>query len=82
MPVTELFTAWKTWCEENNHRAGSQQTFGKDLRAVVPLLRQTQPRVGDQRERCYIGISLKSYTCNADRVPSRARRGSGTRWHA
>ena len=36
VPVDELFAAWKTWCEENNHRAGSVQTFGKDLRAVVP----------------------------------------------
>ena len=52
VPVTDMFTAWKAWCEENNHRAGSVQTFGKDLRAVVPLLSQARPREGDQRERC------------------------------
>ena len=83
VPVAELFAAWKTWCEESNHRPGSVQTFGKDLRAVVPLLRHAQPRDGETRERRYIGISLKSYTRNgADRVPPRASEDSargGTR---
>lgn len=73
VPVADLFAAWKAWCEENNHKPGTRQTFGRDLRAVVPLLRQTQPRDGETRERRYVGISLKSYTRNGeDRVPPRA----------
>ncbi len=55
IPVAELFAAWKDWCEENNHRPGSSQTFGRDLRSVVPLLRIFKPHGG---QRSYVGISL------------------------
>jgi putative DNA primase/helicase len=74
VPVDVLFTAWKSWCEDNNHRAGSAQTFGKDLRAVVPILHVRQPRDehGKQSQRFYAGISLKSYVHSADsRVSAR-----------
>jgi putative DNA primase/helicase len=63
VPVEVLFTAWKAWCDENNHRPGSAQTFGKDLRAVIPILRTSQPRdeQGLNKTRYYVGISLKTY---------------------
>ena len=39
IPVQELFGRWKTWCEEKGWKsAGIEQTFGRDLRAVVPSI--------------------------------------------
>jgi phage/plasmid-associated DNA primase len=53
--VGELFSAWKTWCEDNNLRPGSVQNFGGDLRAVIPELRGFKPH-GQKRH--YAGIAL------------------------
>jgi putative DNA primase/helicase len=58
--VAGLFDAWKVWAEINGHRPGTVQTFGRDIRAVVPSLRQARPRDGEDRERRYVGIPLKS----------------------
>jgi putative DNA primase/helicase len=56
--VTELFDAWRRWCESNGQRAGNVQTFARDLRAVV--------RLGDFRPhgqgRWYRGLSLKHWS--------------------
>lgn len=30
--VQNLFAAWKVWCEDNGHKPGNAQTFGRDLR--------------------------------------------------
>jgi len=71
VPVAGLFTEWKSWCEDNGHKAGSARTLGRDLRAVVPALRQARPRDGETRERRYIGISLSPAHNGEDRGPSR-----------
>jgi putative DNA primase/helicase len=71
--VSELFAAWKMWCEDNGHRAGSAQTFGRDLRAAVPALRMVRPRDGGDRERHYIGLSLSPAHNGPDRGPVRTR---------
>jgi putative DNA primase/helicase len=73
VPVAELFAEWKAWCEDNGHRAGSVQTFGRDLRAVVPVLRVAQPRdeAGRQSQRHYIGISLSPAHNGETRVSPR-----------
>jgi putative DNA primase/helicase len=60
--VAGLYSQWKTWCEDNGHKPGTVQTFGRDLRAVVPQLRILRPRDGDTRERRYMGITLRSST--------------------
>ncbi len=52
-----LYGAWKVWAEENGQRRTTAQTFGRDLRAVVPGLRVVRPRDGD-RERRYRGVRL------------------------
>jgi hypothetical protein len=68
--VAGLFEAWKVWAEENGHRHGTVQSFGRDIRAVVPSLRQARPRDGEDRERRYVGIRLKSTAHDgADRGP-------------
>jgi len=54
-----LFAAWRTWCEETGRaHAGTIQTFGRDLRAAVPGLRTSQPRVEGGRTRLYEGLAL------------------------
>lgn len=64
VPRDNLYDAWKRWAEDNGHHAGAKSTFGRDLRAVVPDLRDTQPRIGDSRVRYYERIRLRGYTDN------------------
>src|SRR5262249_26783258 len=57
--VDTIYSAWKSWAEDNGHRATSKHTFGRDLRAVVPGLRMDQPRKdGGTRQRRYVGVRL------------------------
>lgn len=77
--VADLYAAWKTWAEDNGQKRSTKQTFGRDLRAVIPGLRVEQPREGEQRERIYRGIALRdggdlpsTDHSGADRVSSRA----------
>jgi putative DNA primase/helicase len=55
----ELFAAWQTWATENGRdHAGTVQTFGRNVRAVLPWVttRQLGPR-GEQ-ERYWEGLRL------------------------
>jgi putative DNA primase/helicase len=54
----ELFAAWRAWCDETGHRPGTESTFGRDLRAVIPTLRSWRPRDGTERPWCYRGLRL------------------------
>ncbi|MFI6779103.1 phage/plasmid primase, P4 family [Nocardia sp. NPDC050412] len=61
-----LYQAWKSWCDDNGHRAGSNSTFGRDLRAVVPELLASQSRVGDgKRVHRYDRIGLRAEVIEA-----------------
>lgn len=72
VPAENLYAAWKTWAEDNGHRPGSAQTFGRDLRAVIPGLQNRRPRTDAGRERHYLGIALGTRTDNgSDRGPAR-----------
>ena len=59
--IRELFSRWKSWCDEKGRREhGTEQTFGRDLRAVLPTIDDRQPRKEDgSRPRVYVGIDLK-----------------------
>jgi len=58
--VKELFASWKSWCETvGKKEPGSEQTFGRDLRAAVPGLDDRKPRVNGSRVRIYVGIRLR-----------------------
>lgn len=71
--VDELYAAWRSWCEDNGmDRPGTKQTFGRNLRAVLPALAVSQPREGASRERRYVGITLTETHNGGDRVPPRA----------
>jgi len=57
--VDDLFAGWKEWCEKNGRREpGTIQTFGRNLLAAVPTLRQSRPREEGGRYRAYEGIGL------------------------
>jgi putative DNA primase/helicase len=57
--VDDVYRAWCLWADTNGHRSGSQQSFGRYLRAAVPALKVAQPRVdGQRRGRRYIGLQL------------------------
>jgi putative DNA primase/helicase len=56
----DLYTAWVEWGRDQGlDKPGTQQTFGRDLRAAVPGVRTYQPRQGEKRKRLYSGIRLK-----------------------
>ena len=60
-PIELLYQDYRAWCESNGRREpGNKQTFGRDLRAVVPGLRMTRPRDGESRFREYEGIGMDS----------------------
>jgi putative DNA primase/helicase len=61
VPVADLFTAWRKWCESQGRDkfSGTVQTFARDLLAVEPGIRRRRVREGDDRTRIYEGIGLK-----------------------
>lgn len=77
--IADLLTDWRIWCEDNGHKPGSVQTFGRDLRAVIPHLRVVRPREGDNnRERRCAGVKLSATNNDFDRGPSRTGADSET----
>jgi hypothetical protein len=67
--VDDLWAAWKVWAEDQSQHHGTKQTFGRDLRAVVPGLHVSRPRDGEHK-RAYVGLTLGSEGNNvADRGP-------------
>jgi putative DNA primase/helicase len=59
--IQELFAGWQTWCGEKGRKdTGTEQTFGRDLRAAVPALNVRQPRGERSRIRVYEGIGLRT----------------------
>jgi putative DNA primase/helicase len=55
-----LFGEWKRWCEENGHQyTGTQQSFGKDLRAACPSIRSYNTTRSGKQLRFFQGINIK-----------------------
>lgn len=40
VPVDDLWSAWKSWCSEDNRHPGTKATFGRDLKAAAPTVRK------------------------------------------
>ena len=60
VPRSELYECYHKWALENGKAfVGDEAGFGRDLRAVVPSLGTSQPRVDGGRPRHYTGITLK-----------------------
>jgi putative DNA primase/helicase len=63
--VDDVYKAWVSWCEDNGRsRPGNKQVFARDIRAVLPQLRVSRPRIGpeDSQVRVYAGVGLKDRT--------------------
>jgi putative DNA primase/helicase len=59
--IADLFEAWKGWCKEKGRdHPGDVAGFGRNLRAVLPHIKTSQPRQGRLRARIYSGIDLRS----------------------
>src|SRR5262249_30270783 len=59
-PKKKLFERWQFWCSESGRQAGDAATFGRNLLAAVPGIKQTQPRGdGAGRVPTYTGIRLR-----------------------
>jgi len=68
---SHLYQAWKWWAEDSGNKVGSLQTFGRDLRAVIPALRLVNRRtgVGEERVRNYVGVRLGETAHDPGREP-------------
>lgn len=61
--VSELYAAWRAWCDAHGRKEpGTEETFGRDLRAAVPSLDKTRPRTPEGRLHVYTGIRLRRDT--------------------
>jgi len=59
IPRKDLLQAWKDWCADRNREPGSEETFGRNLRAVCPHLGMTQPHDKQGKKyRAYEGIDI------------------------
>ncbi len=66
VPVAEIFEGWQFWSKQQGRdHAGSQQTFGRDLRAAVAGIKTSRPRTEGGRDRLYEGICLTQEAKNA-----------------
>lgn len=58
--VDDLFQAWKSWSQNNGREhPGTAQSFARSLRAALPALTTTQPRIDGDRVRYFQGLSIK-----------------------
>lgn len=57
--IREVYDRWKDWCESRGHKPSSEQTFGRDLRSVLPAIKTKQTRLGAVRARVFVGVKLR-----------------------
>ena len=55
--VDALWAVWKTWCENDNRKPGTNAVFGRDLRAAAPRVKKTRPTEDNNRINVYEGIA-------------------------
>jgi putative DNA primase/helicase len=64
--VSEVYSAWKVWCDANGNRPGNAQTFGQNLKGHMfdlypdAAFEKTRPRAEDgSRPWRYAGLSVR-----------------------
>jgi putative DNA primase/helicase len=72
----DLYTTWKAWCEDSGHQPGAKSSFGRDLRAVVPELKNYQPRIDGKQIWCYAYTGLQPVSPVSDDEPAAQDHGS------
>jgi len=56
-----LFESWRDWCDRSGRdHKGTKETFGRNLLAAIPGLRQSRPYVNGAKVRMYVGVKLGS----------------------
>lgn len=61
VPVSELWTDWCHWCNQQGHHPGNQSRFGMRLRVAIPGLQKLRPGGGKgTRPYFYRGIRRKT----------------------
>lgn len=75
--VGELYREWRAWCDSHGRKEpGTEETFGRDLRAAVPSLDKARPRTPEGRLHFYTGIRLRrDNDPDADDDPAGGRPG-------
>lgn len=69
--VGELYREWRSWCESAGRKEpGTDASFGRDLRAVLPGLTTRKPKQNGERWREYCGIRLRNPGQNTPAGPS------------
>ena len=60
VPTTELYEAYRDWCDTRGHRKQNNALFGRGLSAAYPQIGASQPKApdGGSRIRVYTGIAL------------------------
>jgi len=58
VPAKVMQVAWRSWCEDNGHEAGSSSSFGAKLRAALPGLERVRRRVDGELAWFYQGVAL------------------------
>jgi putative DNA primase/helicase len=53
-----LYRHWDRWCQTKNTKPGTEQVFGKNLRAAFPRFETASRRTNGTRHRVYVGLLL------------------------
>lgn len=57
---SDLFNAWKEWCESEGENIGCASSFSRQLTAAFPDITTRRPKQSGERWREYDGIRLRS----------------------
>ena len=63
VPAKVVQFAWRSWCDDNGHEAGSSSSFGAKIRAALPGLERVRRRVDGELAWFYQGVSLNVEMC-------------------
>ena len=56
--VSELFLAWKEWCDQKGRKPGTEQKSRRDLSVAAPSVSRCRSRENGKRIRVYEGIGV------------------------
>lgn len=59
IPSTEIYAAYKTWCQECGYRPLSDGSFGKEIKRLFQNCGHEQKRIGGRRVWLYLGIGIR-----------------------
>ena len=59
VPCDQVYARWKMWCVDMGLKPTADSVFGRDLRSVIPGIRNDKKMVLGTRSRHYLGLRLK-----------------------